>query len=144
MPLESLSAKEEREPIHPWRWRALALWIILFTVLVIWAIVQSRNSVHGISKNRKETFYNNCKTQNERHDATIAELHQLVQKISSLKSTTPIKKTQLQGSVVFTTLLVDALAPKQNCKIVVPLQLKGKKVPIPLPKIPKNLGTFKQ
>lgn len=29
---------EDLAPIHPWRWRGLVLWIILFTALTFWAI----------------------------------------------------------------------------------------------------------
>lgn len=30
--------------IHPWRWRALGVWIVIFTVIVIWSIHTSNNT----------------------------------------------------------------------------------------------------
>jgi hypothetical protein len=32
-------------PIHPWRWRALTVWCIIFTVLVFWAIRTNRSQI---------------------------------------------------------------------------------------------------
>lgn len=36
------SEPEKKEAIHPWRWRALAVWIVLFTLVGIWAIHNGR------------------------------------------------------------------------------------------------------
>jgi len=32
-----------REPIHPWRWKLLSLWIILFTLFAFWSIRDARH-----------------------------------------------------------------------------------------------------
>lgn len=37
------SEPEKKEAIHPWRWRALAVWIVLFTLVGIWAIHNGRS-----------------------------------------------------------------------------------------------------
>lgn len=45
--------KGEPEPIHPLRWRALAVWIILFTSITFYALQQIRNqsaTLHQLQK----------------------------------------------------------------------------------------------
>jgi len=41
-----------REPIHKWRWRFLTAWIILFTIVVCWAIRANRERVNDIQQAR--------------------------------------------------------------------------------------------
>lgn len=39
-------------PIHPWRWRFIALWIIIFSVLVFWALRSNRSAITEINRDK--------------------------------------------------------------------------------------------
>lgn len=38
----------EKEPIHPWRWLFISIWIIIFTAVVIWILHDQRNTINKI------------------------------------------------------------------------------------------------
>lgn len=40
------------EPIHPWRWRFLGVWIFIFTFLVFWAVRVNRESIADLKQNK--------------------------------------------------------------------------------------------
>lgn len=42
----------EQRPIHPWRWRFLAVWILIFTALVFIAIRQNRSAISQLNANK--------------------------------------------------------------------------------------------
>jgi hypothetical protein len=107
----------EREPIHPWRWRALAVWIVVFSLIVVWAVAKTRSNVHAINQSRVEVALENCRSQNLRHDNTIRELNVLISELPK------DRQARAQASKPFTILLIDALAPKRNCATVIPEQI---------------------
>lgn len=54
------------EPIHPWRWRGLVLWIVIFTGITFWTLVQNREAVHDLQINRARVTalrHTNCALQ---------------------------------------------------------------------------------
>lgn len=42
----------KQRPIHPWRWRFIAVWILIFTVLVFIAIRQNRSAISQINHDK--------------------------------------------------------------------------------------------
>lgn len=48
----SYDGPDRRAPVHPWRWRALTLWIVVFTAVVLWAIITLRNTQTNFAAER--------------------------------------------------------------------------------------------
>jgi hypothetical protein len=42
----------EREAIHPWRWRALIVWIIAFSIIVGWQVRENRGQISDLESQR--------------------------------------------------------------------------------------------
>jgi hypothetical protein len=40
------------EPIHPWRWRGLVIWIIIFTVVIFVSLRTQRGAVHRLQEDK--------------------------------------------------------------------------------------------
>ena len=60
--------------------------------------------------------YQACVDQNHRHDATVATLHSI---LSAAEKKTPKQAKQIAASEAPTLLLINALAPRQDCAQVV-------------------------
>lgn len=127
---EHLERVIEKEPIHPYRWAALTIWVCAFSAIVIWSVIQTRNNVHAIQQNRKEVIFNNCRNQNMRHDATIIELNKLALQILS-KAKNPTVKAQLRRSIRYNIELINAIVPRQDCAKVLQRTLAGQPAPLP-------------
>lgn len=37
---------------HPWRWKLLSIWIIIFTILVFWGLRTNRQAVHRLKQDK--------------------------------------------------------------------------------------------
>lgn len=112
--------------------------------VLVYLFVQTDHRVNGqtkeIQKQRAESIMRGCKDQNMRHDHTFVVIKQiLIRQIESGKLATPAGKklfkekgtnltfpqivssvpkaqqARVSQSVSLTLLLIDALAPKQNC-----------------------------
>lgn len=44
--------KPDPHEIHPWRWRMLTVWIVIFTAVVMYAIYENKARVHDIQQSR--------------------------------------------------------------------------------------------
>ena len=103
--------------IHVWRWRALALWIVMFTALVAFALRESQDAAHKnkalitrIQRDRVER----CLDINARHDKTVRILRDLeAQAIGRNPQSAPEIHSQFQATVN----LVDALTPVRPCTL---------------------------
>jgi hypothetical protein len=77
--------------------------------LAIWGLA-------SLADQRDQSILRECTAQNFRHDATIAELNQELSTFSA--KATAAQRKQLAASREFTILLIDRLAPFQDCKAV--------------------------
>lgn len=103
----------EKEAIHPLRWRLLALWILVFSLLVGQALKDGREFDEKIQAERALSIKINCEQTNERNRRTIAALDARLEEAK--KGATPDRLVQLQESRNFTASLINALAPHMNC-----------------------------
>lgn len=81
-----------------------------------------------IQNQRRESILNDCKDQNTRHDNTINFLNSLAKKIEKQH---PDKKAAVESSLKQDYLLINALAPKQDCLALVKESVPSDKKPIP-------------
>lgn len=121
------------------------IWLILISLLVLFALKQNNDRIADIQHDRASNIRNICTDQNHRHDKTVAQLDNLFananakvihrkQKLENiiehmLRSgdvATPHKDAELVISALLpkvsikpTKVLIDRLAPKQNCKLLV-------------------------
>lgn len=81
-------------------------------------IARQARSAHALAANvsaeHQQAVLTECENQNVRHDATIRELDKLLAR-ARMRFTSPAQRRQLAESQRSTVLLIDALAPKQNC-----------------------------
>lgn len=79
-------------------------------------------AVQAIQRQRAEAIWDGCRTQNYHHDLTIRRLDLLVQGIKN-----PARKLRAENNTAATVSLIDALAPAQDCKLLLAerLHLKG-------------------
>ena len=112
------------------RTRALLVIIILQLAAFGWLsyrVLDVTSGVHAaahealtlattIQHERKESILAGCRDQNARHRHTIHQLDQLL-KIAELQH--PARSAQIRASMASTVLLIDALAPHRNCRLVV-------------------------
>lgn len=52
--------KPPEQAIHPWRWRALTLWIVLFTAAILFGLIQQRHESQNRAKGLRQADYNAC------------------------------------------------------------------------------------
>lgn len=72
--------------------------------------------LHEIQTDRKDFIQKTCKSQNERHDNTIATLYKISKQA---QKDFPKRAAEIRKSVSSNIVLIDALAPKQNCNALV-------------------------
>jgi hypothetical protein len=82
--------------------------------IVLWE--RTRDNADRIQQNRVSIAANSCRDQNQRHDNTLVALNQVLQQARKSEG---ISSQQAQQSQSQTTLLINALAPHQNCQTVV-------------------------
>lgn len=78
---------------------------------------QANEFSHQLAQERASTILTSCDQQNARHDATIHELDLLTYE-AKLKTRNPIQRRQIMEGQASSTLLVNALVPRQNCQLV--------------------------
>lgn len=69
-----------------------------------------------VQNERAQTILRACRQQNDRHAATVSELDSLLAKAKQHAS--PARLKQIRENRASTVLLIDALAPYQNCQRV--------------------------
>lgn len=129
-----------REDGIPW-WRILIrenayrdAWLVLLSIILVWASFASvdasrkaEEATQGIQIERRDATLRACQDQNDRHDATFAQLDKLSARDLE-QAQTPEQKLRAQQTIAGTKALVDALAPKRNCADVVEATV-GNEVP---------------
>jgi len=103
---------------HKWRWRGLALWIVLMTAAIIYFGHENRRRTSEIQTSRIAIATAVCKDQNQRNDDTKAFIDRAVGKnVAKLHkagaSHADIVAAQAGGAVFKS--LIDAMIPKRNC-----------------------------
>lgn len=78
---------------------------------------EARQLAIRIQQERTASISEGCQQQNSRHDATIAALDALLARAS--RDANSARREQLKQSRRSTVLLIDSLAPKQNCEALV-------------------------
>jgi hypothetical protein len=70
---------------------------------------ENNNRINEIKSSRKSSILTSCTEQNLRNDNTVYNLNKLLNKAKITS------KAQLQQTKFFTIVLIDSLAPKQDC-----------------------------
>lgn len=84
--------------------------------LGVWNLSLSKDNnlrTSEIQSSRRNSILISCEEQNTRNENTVNTLEDLIGKA---KFNTAIEMDQLDQTKTFTILLINALAPKQNCK----------------------------
>jgi hypothetical protein len=95
----------------------------LFTALALlgygYLLREQHRTTDLIQDQRRDSILRGCQDQNARHEKTLSVLDQVIAKVLKTKPPDGVKK-QLAVSRANNVLLIDALAPKQDCaKLVV-------------------------
>lgn len=128
------------EPNHPMRrredgipwWRILIrenayrdAWLVLLSVILIWASFASvqaaqkaEQATRDIQSERRDATLRACQDQNDRHDATFAQLDKLSTR-DNAQAQTPEQKLRARQTIAGTKALIEAIAPKRDCAKVV-------------------------
>ena len=85
------------------------------SVFVISALVASCLNYNGIQDSRRDAIRNACEEQNERNRETIAQLDALLLTLRNNPEVPQAEKDRSQRNRQGTILLIEALAPSQNC-----------------------------
>lgn len=118
-----MSAHQRRRSDRGWRrwlrenWYRDA-WLLTITITVIAAVFAARaenaQRIRDIQDSRRDAIRVQCEQQNDRHDRTLAALdHVLAQR---LRDAGPVERQRLQTGRASTVLLIEALAPHQDCR----------------------------
>lgn len=67
-----------------------------------------------LAADRNESILRACEQQNERHTRTIRELDRILHRAERVAP--PLRRAQIQESRASTVLLIDQLAPYENCQ----------------------------
>ena len=112
--------------VHLRRWQAVGVLVLLTLAYVLAVFLVNRESVRRSHDNRvliqaqatqrAELTYTGCLDQNNRHDATIKRLDEILEKAITAD---PSRERALRQTRASTVFLIEALAPHQNCKQVV-------------------------
>ncbi len=76
-------------------------------------VTSTRALAQAIQAERRQTILRDCQETNARHDATIRQLDQLI--ATSVRHAKTGGGSRIKQSRAPTTLLINALAPTQNC-----------------------------
>jgi hypothetical protein len=97
------------------------VWLFAATVILVVALFrldaqQERIAglVADVQHERAVATRSSCEDQNHRHDQTVARLRALVKRIKD-----PRRHARAERNIGGTILLIDALAPKQDCEALV-------------------------
>lgn len=96
--------------------------VVLLAGGLVWAFVVNGSQTAEIQSQRERNIRESCEAQNRRHDGTIGVLDRLI--AQRAKSASPAEVRQMRSSRAYTVLLIDALAPHQDCADVVARSLR--------------------
>lgn len=102
------------------------------------ALVGFSIALGKIQDARREFVEASCNDQNRRHDKTIVELRKA--QAEAIKRTPQMAK-QIRGSAQSSISIIDALAPKRDCKLLGEIAVGDKKLlpPPPTPKVNRHI-----
>lgn len=86
-----------------------AIAIVLNSVSAVVSLENNAARIHQIQQERVESVLRSCRDENQRHDATIHRLDELIKRLP------PEKRTRAIQSRAGTVLLINALAPHRDC-----------------------------
>lgn len=95
------------EPLHVWRWRALMLWIAIFTLVVIW-------SIHDVKDSRAKVTaleHTNCRLKIFMLTARHARL------VAAKTEYANVRKTDLKAAHAYKVLADSFTAIGKNCEV---------------------------
>lgn len=92
-----------------WRLRIFAAVFLVAFSFGLWRVAVQSND---IQQSREDAIRQSCEDTNARHDHTIAQLNILLDQ--ALKDH-PEDRARIEQSRASTTLLIDALVPRQDC-----------------------------
>jgi hypothetical protein len=101
-----------QRPIHPWRWRFIALWIIVFTALVFWAIRENRSAIDQLNENKASIISlerTNCALRSFLHSAYTVR----VKTAHDQKADPKAREAAREAALGYYRLFV--LFPKDGC-----------------------------
>lgn len=118
-----------------WTFRILAVLVVVqlaFGVVSVKLLVSNSKqnddiaaAVEAIQGQRAESVWDACRSQNYRHDNTVARLHAVVDKIKN-----PERRARAERNTAATTSLIDALTPPQDCVTALALRLHLSGLPL--------------
>lgn len=82
----------------------------------------SKQLAQAIASERRDAISRSCQQQNARHHGTVKELHKEISQVAARAR--PAQRRQIRASQKFTVLLIDQLAPLQDCRRLVRLEAK--------------------
>lgn len=97
----------------PERWYRDA-WLVVITGVVALSLLAQQDTLNKIQQSRVEIGRESCRAQNDRHDATIRKLDELVAALPPGP-----RKRQAEESRAGTVQLIEALAPRRDCGALV-------------------------
>lgn len=93
------------------------LLVAYVTVVAAVAVDASRDADRDINRNRVEVARDACRDQNSRREATIRQLDAVIASRAAVAS--PARRERLRERRDQTVLLIDALAPRRDCRALV-------------------------
>jgi uncharacterized protein YlxW (UPF0749 family) len=91
--------------------------------ILFWAVVHQQHQItranHAIQEQRHESIIRDCQDQNVRHDNTIKTLNKLIANLPR------DERARAETNKAFTVVLINALAPKQNCNSIADVATGG-------------------
>lgn len=87
--------------------------LVIVLLLMCASLGLTAYTVTALANERTDAIIRECHDQNQRHDHTVAELDVLLARAE--KHAPPAQRKQMAASRQFTILLIDQLAPRQNC-----------------------------
>jgi hypothetical protein len=121
--IQKMAEKNEAR-LHRWLVLGLAAFVIVglsSTAAIVGLTILLGKQKHvttEIQAQRKDTIRKNCQDQNKRHDRTLARLD-TAEKNAEKHAKTLRRKMKIRNNTEISIGLIDALAPRQNCKAVV-------------------------
>lgn len=89
-----------------------AIAIVLNSVSAVVSLENNQDRIHEIQAERVDSILRSCRDENQRHDATIRRLDDLIHRLP------PAKRTRAVQSRAGTVLLINALAPRRDCSLL--------------------------
>lgn len=94
---------------------------VVTVVFVAPTVLDTNQTTAQIQLERARNVLSNCEDSNARHDRTVAQLERLVEAIRD-----PVRRARAVQGMAGTVALIDALAPKRDCRALVERQVDTK------------------